>query len=136
MNKYLLAVIATILVTGVYKIMTKASINVRNNNPLNIRFSDNNDWQGQVGQSGGVVKFGSVEYGFRAAYLLIRRYQEAHNLTSLTEIIEIWAPAEDDNHTENYINYLADKLNKWVWTDVERSEVPELLFFSKLPVRQ
>ncbi|WP_102796767.1 hypothetical protein [Bowmanella denitrificans] len=106
---------------------SRKNINVRNNNPLNIRYNPANNWTGQTGQSGGFATFVSPEYGFRAAAKLIRNYQVNHGLTSIADIVNRWAPEADNNDTQAYINYLADKLNKLTWTPVFESEIPALM---------
>ena len=107
---------------------TRPNLNVRNNNPLNIRFSKHNNWDGQIGQSGGFAKFETPEYGFRAAYKLIQRYREVYGLNSLTDIVARWAP-EHENDSDAYAEFLAAKLDKFTWTPVFDSEIPELLFY-------
>jgi hypothetical protein len=110
-----------------YKVSMK-TLNVRNNNPLNIRFNENNQWNGQTGQSFGFAVFESPEYGFRAAYKLISTYQTAYDLYSVKEIISRWAPASE-NDTQGYIDFITEKLNKWEWTPVTRQEIAPLLYY-------
>jgi len=116
-----------ILSTGVY-LMNRKPINVRNNNPLNIRFNKKNKWNGQTGESGGFAVFESPEYGFRAAYKLISTYQTAYDLYSVKEIISRWAP-DSENDTQGYIDFITEKLNKWEWTPVTRQEIAPLLYY-------
>lgn len=127
MPRYNYFLILVVVIFGSYKIMQKP-LNVRNNNPLNIRFNEFNDWDGQTGSSGGFSVFESPEYGFRAAYRLISTYQTRYNLHSVSDIVSRWAP-ESENHTQGYIDYIAGKLNKWDWTPVRREEMPALLYW-------
>lgn len=102
--------------------------NVRNNNPLNIRYNPANDWQGQTGSDGEFSQFIDVEHGFRAAYKLIQNYQNWYGLTSISDIVNRWAPP-NENDTDGYIDYIAEKLDKLTWTPVTDSEIPELLYW-------
>ncbi|WP_416308529.1 hypothetical protein [Neptunicella sp. SCSIO 80796] len=110
-------------------LMLRPNLNVRNNNPLNIRFNAANNWDGQVGENAGFAVFANPVYGFRAAYKLVKKYIGDYGLGSISEIITRWAPVEDDNHTEAYIDYIAEKLNKFTWTPVSESEIPSLLYW-------
>tara|TARA_B100002049_G_C16067014_1_gene370963 strand:- start:640 stop:1089 length:450 start_codon:yes stop_codon:yes gene_type:complete len=122
--------IAALVAAGAVLFMTlRPNRNVRNNNPLNIRHVASNKWQGAAGDDGEFVIFESPEYGFRAAYKLLKNYEANYGINTLSEIVERWAPAEDNNHTEAYINYLAEKLDKWTFTPVFESELPQLLFY-------
>ena len=109
--------------------MTRPHLNVRNNNPLNIRFNPANDWDGQTGENGGFAVFKTPEYGFRAAYKLITRYINQYGLTTLDKVVHRWAPPDDDNHTQAYIDYLAAKLDKFTWTPIFDSEIPALIYY-------
>lgn len=79
----------------------------RNNNPLNIRVSNNN-WQGKVPyeqntDSGKTFEqFTSMAYGFRAAMVNIRTYIERYGWRTVEAVISHWAPA-NENHTSKYI---------------------------------
>lgn len=89
-------------------ISDKAPLGVRNNNPLNIRTG--NDWQGEVnGHGSGFEAFKSVDYGFRAAAILLRNYRKKYGLTTVREIIHRWAP-NNENNTDAYVNLVSSKL--------------------------
>ena len=47
----------------------------------------------------------------------------------MSDIVKRWAPAEDNNHTDAYIAYLAEKLDKWTFMPIFESEYPALLFY-------
>lgn len=81
----------------------------RNNNPLNIRISSANNWEGKVlpNTDGVFEQFRTMAYGYRAALLLIRNYILAgHN--TVAKIISRWAPA-NENNTTAYINAVCSK---------------------------
>lgn len=81
---------------------------IRNNNPGNIRWGD--DWQGLVPQAQRTDKsfcqFISPEYGIRAMIVILRNYQRKYGLKTITEIIQRWAPP-NENDTQAYINSVA-----------------------------
>lgn len=81
----------------------------RNCNPLNIRATKAR-WQGQIGQDDkGFVKFISFDKGYRAAMRIFRSYRLA-GLRTIREIIERWAPPEE-NDTEKYISTVVQYMN-------------------------
>ena len=83
---------------------------MRNNNPLNIRFSPQNHWRGQTSSDGAFCRFDTLENGFRAAFLVIHRYMAVHGLKTVKEIVSRWAP-EIDNDTEAYIYFVCKRMN-------------------------
>ena len=100
---------------------------IRNNNPGNIERTGDN-WQGmaQNQSDGRYVVFTEPKYGFRAMTRILRNYQR-RGLTTIRTMISTWAP-ETENHTENYITFVADELNVSPDTNInlERS-LPTLL---------
>lgn len=77
----------------------------RNNNPLNIRYSSANNWQGKVlpNTDGSFEQFSSMAYGYRAALYLLRKYITNDKLTTVAGVISKWAPS-NENNTSGYIN--------------------------------
>lgn len=79
----------------------------RNNNPLNIRYSSANRWKGKVlpnkDANNTFEQFCSMEYGYRAALYLIRRYIKDYKCNTISKIIGKWAP-ENENDTQKYID--------------------------------
>ena len=89
---------------------------IRNNNPLNIRRVAGQRWKGEIlpsiqgGDGGGsFVRFESIEYGIRAAFVLLRTYAIKYKANCIQDIISRWAPASENN-TEKYIK------NVCLWT--------------------
>ena len=77
---------------------------IRNNNPLNIR-RGKDQWQGLRAQQTDVsfCQFETLEYGWRAAFLLLTRtYYHKYRLYTIRMIISKWAPPRE-NLTETYI---------------------------------
>lgn len=98
--------------------MTQLPLGIRNNNPLNIRRSDANPWEGRVkNASGDFEEFVKLEYGWRAAAKLILKHYDGQSsvakqrgikANTIRKLISIWAPPEDDNDTEAYIRFVSD----------------------------
>lgn len=81
----------------------------RNCNPLNIRFSGRNRWNGMTGQNKGFCVFSNMDYGYRAAVIVLRNYLKK-GITSLYQIIRRWAP-ESENDTNSYYRYVEGYVN-------------------------
>ena len=87
-----------------------------NNNPLNIRKVPGTHWKGEIlpsiqgGDGGGsFVRFESIEFGLRAAFVLLYTYSTKYKLNCIRDIISRWAPPTE-NDTERYIQ------NVCLWT--------------------
>lgn len=89
---------------------------MRNNNPLNIRRAKTK-WVGETDcisiteiGSGQVTQvkdttfcqFFKLEQGWRAAFILLKKYIIVHKLTTIRKIINRWAPS-NENNTNQYI---------------------------------
>ena len=76
---------------------------IRNNNPLNIR-RGKDQWKGLRAQQtdASFCQFESLEYGWRAFYLLTRTYYHKYRLFTIRAIISKWAPP-NENLTSTYI---------------------------------
>jgi hypothetical protein len=99
--------------------MSSGNRGIRNNNPGNIDFNPQNDWQGQLGLELGVAKprfarFDSAENGIRALAKLLINYRSkeglpgigAPGIDTVRETISRWAPGSE-NDTEAYIRAVA-----------------------------
>ena len=75
---------------------------IRNNTPLNIRIG--NTWLGEEPEptDPSFEQFVSMQYGVRAACVLLRRYIRHYKRTTIPAIIAAWAPA-CENNTVAYI---------------------------------
>lgn len=83
---------------------------IRNNNPLNIRQA--NTWLGEV-RAEEVTdpefeQFVSMEYGIRAAVVILRRYFCRYKRKTIRQIVERWAP-RSENNTLAYVNVVCKK---------------------------
>lgn len=76
---------------------------IRNNNPLNIRIG--NTWLGERDNptDPAFEEFVTMEYGLRAAFLILRRYIRRYHKDTVTSIVSTWAPAVENN-TLRYID--------------------------------
>lgn len=79
---------------------------IRNNNPLNIRIG--NTWFGERPNptDPSFEEFVTMEYGLRAAFLILRRYIRRYKKNTITSIVSTWAPASENN-TLKYIDRVA-----------------------------
>lgn len=81
---------------------------LRNNNPGNIRKSGTVYLGETVSADASFKTFESVEYGYRAMFVLLHTYQKRYGLKTLRQMISRWAPPEDNNDTEAYITAVSD----------------------------
>lgn len=79
---------------------------IRNNNPLNIRIG--NTWLGERPNptDPAFEEFVTMEYGLRAAFIILRRYIRRYKKNTITSIVSTWAPAYENN-TLKYIDRVA-----------------------------
>ena len=80
------------------------------NNPLNVRYSDANDWVGQIGNDRGFVDFSDDSFSYRAADMLLGNYGSVKGARTLRDTISIYAPP-NENDTDNYVNFVSSRLN-------------------------
>ena len=88
-----------------------SNLGIRNNNWLNIRHNDANDWVGQTGSDdSGFAQFDDPVSGLRAADKVLTNYGEKHGISTVADAINRFAPPADDNPTEAYAEFVSDKL--------------------------
>lgn len=109
---------------------------IRNNNPLNIR-RGHLAWEGEVFGLEGVpldttfCQFKSMEWGWRAAFLLLRRYIEEYKCNTVRKIISRWAPS-NENDTERYVSYVANSVREGADGEIEFKSLTILLIASAM----
>lgn len=82
---------------------------IKRNNPGNIR-PTTKKWLGECTRPGQpFCEFQTLEYGCRAMLKLLSIYITKHKLTTLHSIIHRWAPLQDCNNTEAYIQTVCNK---------------------------
>lgn len=93
--------------------MTKLSRGIRNNNPGNIRNSERNDWKGEVAKADkkdqAFEEFETMSDGVRAMMLLLQKYQRSYNLHTVKELVERWAP-RNENNTAAYVRTVCKEM--------------------------
>jgi len=107
-----LIMLVSILGLGAQKMVTQSRTRgQRNNNPLNIRHNKANVWRGmsQIQADPSFVQFSGLAWGFRAAYKTLLTYINMHGLNTIESIIYRWAPPEDNNETDSYVEYVAKR---------------------------
>ena len=84
---------------------------LRNCNPLNIRRVAGTKWKGQRDEQtdNAFVQFRTIEFGLRAAFVLLRTYSTKYRANCIRDIISRWAPPTE-NLTNQYIK------NVCLWT--------------------
>lgn len=82
---------------------------IRNNNPGNLEFSKTNPWSGQTGDDGRFAKFETPEHGIRALGRNLLSYQR-QGIDTVNDIINRWAPPDDNNNTSAYIEAVCAQL--------------------------
>lgn len=82
---------------------------IRNCNPLNIRIG--NTWMGEKPNPDETEfeQFVSMEYGIRAAFLILRRYVRRYHLNTVELIVSRWAPSSENN-TKAYIDKVCQSM--------------------------
>lgn len=77
---------------------------VRNNNPLNIKRQRGDKWIGMssVQNDKTFVQFQNMDYGWRAAFIILRKYFYKYGINTIHDIIHRWAPVSE-NDTAGYI---------------------------------
>ena len=82
----------------------------RNNNLLNIRYNKGNNWQGQTGQDdSGYAQFDDRISGIRAADKVLNNYGKLHNINTIEGMVNRFAPKDDNNPVNAYIDNIYDK---------------------------
>lgn len=96
------------------------------NNPFNLRYSKNNHWLGLTGQTRGFCDFENIDFGIRAAALLVMRSYRMKNVLTISEIIHRFAPPSENN-TARYIDYVCCRLSCFPFDIPTFDEYPILL---------
>lgn len=91
----------------------------RNNNPLNVRLSSRNNWNGKIydNTDGTYEQFIDMAYGYRAALITLRNYI-SQGYATIDNIISRWAPAADNNDTNAYINNVCVRMRQLLGREI------------------
>ena len=81
------------------------------NNPLNLEYSEKNNWQGAIRPHNGkrFDNFQTITQGVRAGRITLTTYYK-RGLMTVEKIINTFAPPVE-NDTKNYVNFVANGLN-------------------------
>lgn len=98
------------------------------NNPFNIRHNAGNHWLGQSVnlESHGFCNFDSLDFGIRAACMLIMRSYRKKGVLSVDEIIHRFAPPSE-NRTDKYVQYVCNFMGVMPFSIPKPSEFVSLL---------
>ncbi len=85
----------------------KATRGIRNNNPGNIEKNGIN-WDGlsPTQTDSRFYQFQTPEYGIRAMARILKTYQSAYGLNTIEQIINRWAPP-NENNTASYVEHVS-----------------------------
>lgn len=96
-----------------------------NNNPFNLRYS-NNQWLGKdTTNKGPFEKYTSIETGLRAGMITLRNYRKLHGLSSIRDIMNRYAPSHE-NDTKNYIKRIKSEIKRDTINLLDDNELVEL----------
>lgn len=86
---------------------------LRNRNPGNIRLTQSREplYQGEKVPSSDPEfrQFESMEWGYRAMFVLLYTYEKRYGLRTPRSLIERWAPPSE-NHTEAYLRFVCERV--------------------------
>lgn len=86
--------------------MSQTPRGLRNCNPLNIKIG--NDWKGEREQNtdGVFEQFTELKFGYRAAFIILRRYINKYKRNTIRKIVLSWSP-DGEMLTLSYMNNVA-----------------------------
>ena len=106
---------------GIINARTGLSIADRNQNPGNLRLTDD-PFFGTTGQASGYATFASPEYGLRGIALTSDKYAK-EGVKTIKDYVEKYAPKKDKNlNNKQYAKLLADSLGVGVDDEIDFSD--------------
>jgi len=119
------AVLVGALILG--GIMHSKPRGIRNNNPGNIRGSEQFKWNGEIGRDDkDFVIFDTPENGLRALARTLRTYRRNYGLNTIKGILNRYAPTSENN-TGSYMRHAAKVVGVSVDAPLERNDYPRLM---------
>lgn len=76
---------------------------------MNVRLGNNWWGESEVQTDRQFEQFKKMEFGIRAAFIILRRYIEKYKRNTIRKIVLTWAP-ENENNTVAYIQAVSDKV--------------------------
>lgn len=124
------ALITTLLTSSVQvEAKEPEPLNVRLNNPMNIKAVKSNNWQGSIGNNGVFEKFISPEMGTRAGLIVVSANIE--NTGTIKDFVRRFGtePNESyaDKHIRNYVTHLERGLGKKTVTQDDLFSISKLV---------
>jgi hypothetical protein len=96
-------------VQAAFTLFSNATRGLRNNNPGNIE-KGSTKYLGEIdGADERFKTFSTIEYGYRAIYVLLDYYKRKYGLNTIDGIINRYAPGHENN-TAAYISFVASKV--------------------------
>lgn len=99
---------------------------IANHNPLNIE-AGRDKWQGMTGSDGRFIIFESVFWGIRAAARILKNYRDKRALNNVQSIVTRWAPPSDNNPTDRYIAFVANKAGVLATQPLGEADYPKVI---------
>lgn len=96
------------------------------NNPLNIRYYLFNRWRGLCGSKRGFCEFTEVQYGVRAACILIMRSYRKKGAKTIRQVVTRFAPPSENN-TENYISFVCRQVGMSPDEEIRPADYPHVI---------
>ncbi len=91
----------------------------KRHNPGNIKFSANNQWIGQLpSQLSEFAEFVSDWAGYRAIFIILKRYHDYDHCLVVKDFISRWAPPETNN-VPHYLQFLDDNYALAEWIEIQ-----------------
>lgn len=132
MNKLILATCGLLAAYFIYREGRLLAVDnvrgMRNKNPMNIKDS-NIVWNGESGENKDPVfeEFNFYSDGIRAGGKLLFNYFALYHINTVQGLIYRWAPPQDDNPTNDYVNFVADYLKVSPTQPIDvKARLPEL----------
>ena len=104
---------------------------IANHNPLNIRENHKSDyqWQGEAAQDidPSFEEFTTPFWGIRAGARILKTYRDKRGLNHVKGIVTRWAPPSDDNPTDKYIAFVANKAGVLATQPLGAADYPKVI---------
>ena len=110
----------------IFAAVTKFASMIGKNNPLNIRYSIFNRWRGQSGSKRGFCEFTEMQYGIRAACILLMRTYRKKGAKTIRQVVTRFAPPSENN-TENYISFVCRQVGMSPDEEIRQADYPHII---------
>lgn len=106
---------------------------LRNNNPLNIRYSKANRWMGRCNHKidEAFEEFIHIQYGYRAAFIIIHKYITVYHLNTIFMLCARWAPVGDGNNPAVYARTVASRMGCGISQELNFANPQQMVSLAK-----